>query len=123
MAALDYLRQAGLVVELEGKRLRVTPASRITDEHRQYLCDHRADVLAELEVANDAQIAPVTQQHEPQHFIRTAATASPEWHQSRDLYIGHLMRCDDCYAPTVRYCAIGEALRQRYENTQMETSE
>lgn len=123
MAALDYLRQAGLVVELEGERLRVSPASRITDEHRQYLNDHRADVLAELEVANDAQIAPVTQQYEPQHFIRTAATASPEWLQSRDLYIGHLMRCDACHAPTVRYCAIGEALRQRYENTQMETSE
>lgn len=62
MAALDYLRQAGLVVELEGKRLRVSPASRITDEHRQYLSDHRAEVLAELEVANDAQTAPVTQQ-------------------------------------------------------------
>lgn len=48
MAALDYLRQAGLVVELEGKRLRVTPASRITDEHRQYLNNHRVALLAEL---------------------------------------------------------------------------
>lgn len=123
MAALDYLRQAGLVVELEGKRLRVTPASRITDEHRQYLSDHHGGLLAELEAANDPQIKAVPQQNEPQHVIRSAATASTEWHQSRNLYIGHLMRCDACHAPTVRYCATGAALRQRYENTQMETSE
>ncbi|TMU81375.1 hypothetical protein FGA82_07405 [Pseudomonas fluorescens] len=57
MAALDYLRQAGLVVELEGKRLRVTPASRITDEHRQYLSDHRADLLAELSCQRSADRA------------------------------------------------------------------
>lgn len=120
MAALDYLRQAGLVVELEGARLRVSPASRITDEHRQYLNNHRVAILAELEVANDPQIAPVTQQHEPQHLIRTAATASPEWHQARDLYIGHLMRCLACYAPTVRYCVTGAALRLRYDDTSME---
>ncbi|WP_256586912.1 hypothetical protein [Pseudomonas sp. Irchel 3E19] len=122
MAALDYLRQAGLVVELEGTRLRVSPASRITDEHRQYLNNHRVALLAELEVANDPQIASVPQQEQTQHVIRTAATASPEWHQSRNLYIGHLMSCRSCHAPTVRYCATGAALRQRYDNTSMEAT-
>ncbi|WP_207202149.1 MULTISPECIES: hypothetical protein [unclassified Pseudomonas] len=122
MAALDYLRQAGLVVELEGKRLRVTPASRITDEHRQYLNNHRVALLAELEVANDPQIASIPQQKQAQYVIRTAATASSEWHQSRNLYIGHLMSCRACHAPTVRYCATGAALRQRYDHTSMEST-
>jgi hypothetical protein len=122
MAALDYLRQSGLVVELEGKRLRVSPASRITDDHRQYLNDHRVELLAELEVANDPQIVSIPQQEQTQHVIRTAATASSEWHQSRNLFIGHLMSCRACNAPTVRYCATGAALRQRYDNTSMETT-
>jgi hypothetical protein len=122
MAALDYLRQSGLVVELEGKRLRVSPALRITDDHRQYLNDHRVELLAELEVANDPQIASIPQHEQTQHVIRTAGTASSEWHQSRNLYIGHLMSCRACHAPTVRYCATGAALRQRYDNTSMEST-
>lgn len=122
MAALDYLRQAGLVVELEGTRLRVSPASRITDEHRQYLNNHRVALLAELEVANDPQIASIPQQEQAQYVIRTASTASSEWHQSRNLYIGHLMSCRACHAPTVRYCARGAALRQRYDNISMEAT-
>lgn len=58
MAALDYLRRAGLAVELEGDRLRVTPADRITADLRQFVRDHRAELLAELSAANDAQPAP-----------------------------------------------------------------
>lgn len=58
MAALDYLRGAGLAVELEGERLRVTPADRITADLRQFVRDHRAELLAELSAANDAQTAP-----------------------------------------------------------------
>ncbi|MCF4977732.1 hypothetical protein GIW56_09415 [Pseudomonas gessardii] len=65
----------------------------------------------------------VPQQHdEPQHVIRTAATASPEWRQSRNLYIGHLMICRACHAPIARYCVTGEELRQRYDNTPMEST-
>ncbi|WP_374378999.1 TubC N-terminal docking domain-related protein [Pseudomonas fluvialis] len=55
MAALDYLRRAGLAVELEGNRLRVTPADLITADLRQFVRDHRAELLAELSAANDAQ--------------------------------------------------------------------
>ncbi len=53
MGALDYLRRDGLGVELEGDRLRVTPADRITNFHRRLLRRHRAELLAEL-AANDA---------------------------------------------------------------------
>lgn len=50
----------------------------------------------------------------------TAATASPEWRTIRDRYIGHLMACKACYAPTDRHCATGANLRQQYNNTPME---
>lgn len=49
----------------------------------------------------------------------TAHTASPEWRQARDRYIGHLMACPSCYAPVGHYCATGDHLRQRYNDTPM----
>lgn len=58
MAALDYLRRAGLVVEANGDRLRLRPADHITDAVRQFVRDHRAELLAELKAANDALAAP-----------------------------------------------------------------
>lgn len=119
MAALDYLHLAGLAVELEGERLRVTPVNRITAAHRQYLRDHRAELMAELVATNDLRAEPAQQHDAPQHFIHTAATAAPEWIATRDQYINHLMVCRACYAPTGRYCAAGAELRQRYDRTPM----
>lgn len=113
MAALvDYLRRAGLAVELEGERLRVTPADRLTEDLRQFVYDHRAELLAELGTANDAQSAS-----EPQHFVRTAATATPEWRAARDQYLSHVMTCRTCHAPTGRYCPTGAELRATYDAT------
>ncbi|MNZ39069.1 hypothetical protein D3C78_565560 [compost metagenome] len=139
MAALDYLRGAGLAVELEGERLRVTPADRITADLRQFVRDHRAELLADLSAANDAQPAnkppqapaapapaptqaPATERapeadSEPQHFIRTAATATPEWLRARDQYLSHVMTCRACHAPTGRYCQTGAELRAIYNAT------
>lgn len=54
---------------------------------------------------------------EPQHFIRTAATATPEWREARDQYISHAMTCRACYAPTGRYCQTGAELRAIYDAT------
>jgi len=54
---------------------------------------------------------------EPLGFILTAATASPEWRQSRDRYMTHLMACRACYAPTSRYCQTGDELRAIYNAT------
>lgn len=62
MAALDYLRRAGLAIELEGERLRVTPADRITADLSQFVRDHRAELVASLAAANDPQAAA-----EPHH--------------------------------------------------------
>lgn len=48
MAAMDYLRRAGLTVEAVADKLRVSPRERITPEARQYITDHKATLLAEL---------------------------------------------------------------------------
>lgn len=58
-----------------------------------------------------------------QHIIHTAATASKAWREAAAAYNNHWMSCPDCYAATGRYCAAGVDLRQRYNNTQMDTSE
>ncbi len=68
MAALDYLRLAGLVAEINGDGLRLRPVERITDAVRQFVRDHRAELLAELIAANDPQTAP-----EPLQATTTAA--------------------------------------------------
>lgn len=46
MAALDYLRRAGLTVETVADRLRVSPADRITDTMRQFIREHRSELAA-----------------------------------------------------------------------------
>ncbi|MBV2132707.1 hypothetical protein KRX52_07800 [Pseudomonas sp. MAP12] len=78
MAALDYLRGAGLAVELEGERLRVTPADRITADLRQFVRDHRAELLAELSAANDAQPASEPPQAPAAPTPAPAAESAPE---------------------------------------------
>ncbi len=58
-----------------------------------------------------------------QHIIHTVATASKAWREAAAAYNSHWMSCPDCYAATGRYCVAGIDLRQRYNSTQMETSE
>ena len=53
MAALDYLHQAGLTVELTGEKLRLSPAERITDVVRLYVREHREELIVELNASND----------------------------------------------------------------------
>lgn len=121
MAALDYLRRAGLAVEANGERLRLRPIERVTDELRQYVRNHRAELLMELSAANDSTALETEQQPiTPTRYTLTAATASPEWRQARDQYINHLMGCRACHAPSSRYCATGADLRQQYNVTPME---
>lgn len=52
---------------------------------------------------------------EPQHFIQTMLTASPECRAARDAFYNHLMPCRACHAPVGRYCPVGDELRQRYD--------
>lgn len=48
MAALDYLRRAGLTVEAVADKLRVSPFELITPELRSFIVEHKAGLLAEL---------------------------------------------------------------------------
>jgi hypothetical protein len=59
----------------------------------------------------------------PRHITFTAATASQAWREVDAANTNHLMSCNECHAATGRYCAAGVDLRQRYNNTPMETSE
>lgn len=55
MAAIDYLTQNGLSARVAGKRLVVSPASKLTEEDRQYIKLHRLELIAEL-AANDGKM-------------------------------------------------------------------
>ncbi|MBB4865457.1 hypothetical protein HNP46_004351 [Pseudomonas nitritireducens] len=52
MAAIDYLIQKGFAAKIQGKRIVVSPASRLTDDVRVYIKAHRLELIAEL-AAND----------------------------------------------------------------------
>lgn len=54
MAAIDYLTARGFSARVSGKRLVVSPASRLTDDIRKYIKAHRLELIAEL-AANDGQ--------------------------------------------------------------------
>lgn len=54
MAAIDYLTEKGFSAKVSGKRLIVSPASRLTDDVRKYIKAHRLELIAEL-AANDGQ--------------------------------------------------------------------
>lgn len=53
MAALDYLNQFGLTVELNGDKLRLRPTELITADIRLYVNDHRSEIMLELQAVND----------------------------------------------------------------------
>lgn len=122
MAAMDYLRRAGLALELEGERMRVTPADRLTDAHRQYLRDHKAELLAELTTANDPrQVTP-----EPQQDTATALTPAPASERPAEvrrnawtITLGGKPICTICGAPMTLDEALAEA-RWRWPDADIE---
>ncbi len=48
MSAVAYLREHGLAAKLSGKRVAISPASRLTSEMRRYIKAHRLELIAEL---------------------------------------------------------------------------
>lgn len=51
-AAIDFLYERGLTAQAKGKRIVVSPASKLTNDVRLYVKAHRLELLAEL-AAND----------------------------------------------------------------------
>lgn len=54
MGVIDYILAAGFRLTLEGEKLYVEPASKLTDAQREYIRSHKAELLAELLAANGA---------------------------------------------------------------------
>lgn len=52
--SVNFLHQYGLTARANGEHIVVSPASRLTDDVRQYVRAHRLELLAEL-AANDRQ--------------------------------------------------------------------
>lgn len=117
VAALDYLRQAGLNVEAVAGKLRVSPVELLTGEARQFITTNKAALLKELSAHLETKAS--TEPCRALPLVLTAATASTAWKQIRDQYINHLMTCGACHAPTRRYCAVGRSVRELYGDTSM----
>ncbi|WP_324731587.1 hypothetical protein [Pseudomonas paeninsulae] len=121
MSAAEVLSMAkaeGVALVLTGDRLTWRADHQPPVDLLSGIKAHRLEIIAALGAANDPQTEQAADQ--PQHFILTAVTASPEWRQARDQYHNHLMPCRACYAPTGRYCAAGADLRTTYNSTPME---
>lgn len=59
MSKVEYLTSAGLTVQAIGDTLRLSPSELITDEQRQYVRTHKAELLYELNiVATTSSPAP-----------------------------------------------------------------
>ncbi|WP_040261909.1 hypothetical protein [Pseudomonas massiliensis] len=54
MAAIDYLTDRGFTAKKHGMRVRIMPASKLTDDVRKYVKANRLALLAEL-AANDGR--------------------------------------------------------------------
>lgn len=121
---LSIVAMKGVVLVLEGGQLICRADHQPPADLLASIKAHKLELIEALSAASDPakddpdlDHAAIDQSQivdEPQQFIHTAATASPEWITARDQYIGHLMACRDCYAPTSRYCASGANLRLRY---------
>lgn len=184
MTALTLLIGKGFEVGADGEKILISPAAKLTDETRQWIRDHRSELLAELHhrtAANSPKMPPHAllvrvanllgcsgdyllecgllepcdleeQAHtdpwiiaegirldprwqppskaaqtyvepsegqglpEPYQTHWTAAMASADWLQARDAFHNHIFGCPECYPPLGRYCSIGQALHQHYQD-------
>lgn len=98
MAALDYLRRAGLSVEAVADKLRASPVEPITPEIHRFIVDHKAELLAELNAANESLIASIPWLHllvlTDGHVIqRTGEQSSASVEQDARLRYGRRSAC------------------------------
>ena len=82
-AVLDTLHDAGLVLELTPEHaVKVSPASLLNDDLRTLIRNHKGELVALLEAANDDQTEPQKQ----------------DWHQLAATYYSHHFGCATCIA-------------------------
>ncbi len=134
MSATEVLSMAkaeGVTLVLVGDSLTWKADHQPPDDLMSSIKAHKLELIGELRAANDVtemrSNMSASNQHppmvddtdQPQHFIQTAVTASPEWLAVRDAFYHHLMPCRACHAPAGRYCPVGAELRQRYDQMPM----
>lgn len=58
-AALEYITEAGLRASIVDGRLKVGPASKLTDEQRAWIRQHKSELLDELKASKPANDPPL----------------------------------------------------------------
>ena len=48
MTALSKIREAGFSVDLNGDSFKITPSSKLTENQRDFLKSHKAEIIGEL---------------------------------------------------------------------------
>ena len=82
-AVLDTLHDAGLVLELTPEHaVKVSPASLLNDDLRTLIRNHKGELVALLEAANDEHTEP----------------EKADWHQLAATYYSHHFGCATCIA-------------------------
>lgn len=100
------LIEAGFVLEvIDGGRLGVTPAAKLTPELRTFIRDHKPEILASLtaEAANDGP---------------PPLPGAAEWETLDKAYQAHHLACPACVAAGKGYglrCGTGSALWAEYD--------
>jgi hypothetical protein len=83
----------------------------------QLICSHPAWTTPPVPLPIQHH-SPMGRPDDHTQFVHHGATIlPPEWRQTYEPYIGHLMTCRSCYAPTGHYCTTGARMRSRYNAT------
>ena len=53
---IEQIERCGFHLEVDGSDIVVSPSGRLTDPQRQFIREHKQDILAALTAANDGQI-------------------------------------------------------------------
>jgi hypothetical protein len=90
MGVIDYLHDRGFSAKVIGKRLIVSPSSRLTQEERRYIKLHRLELMVEV-AANDGEArrshwtvlvtgySPFTMIGEPMTHTEALVEARMQW--------------------------------------------
>ena len=110
-SALETIRSAGFKISLtDDSRLFVKPADRITDELREFVRAHRAELIESLQAEQAAPPPPTP----------APALTHAEWAMLDKAYQSHHQTCAVCIAAGKGYglrCGTGAALWANYDQS------
>jgi hypothetical protein len=73
MTALSKIRKAGFTLSISNNALSVIPASRLTTKHREFIKQHKAEIIDELKAESDQRFFEflITRQDGSQFYSAT----------------------------------------------------